>query len=293
MYTKFLSFLTVFCFSGIVLSNEVKLEDYKDFVTNWNQVTVRYREDTGELRYVWADKVAIQGLNDGIGKYKDGSVFAKISFISEEDNLFTSSRVPSGTRRVQLMIRDQKKYKTTDGWGYYLFDSNGRNVPTNQIACAGCHKLAEEKGFVFSDKVDLQDLFAPAKRSLPKSNPLFAMTVFKTTTLNEIPVEYKKYLPVNNGQKISKLEKPWFANAFEGTADEIRPLLAKEVIKNLLPVFYLSPDKKILSYVSLNQGNKSCDKNKLSMVSVIAFRKDSPDGSSELKTREHFYCLSK
>ncbi len=293
MSIKNLLFATFILFSQIAVSNEVKLEDYKDFVKKWEQITVRYREDTGELRYVWGNKDAVLGLNDGIGKYKDNSVFAKISFISKEDELFTSSRVPSGTRRVQLMIRDPKKYKETDGWGYYLFDYNGRRVPTDEMACAGCHKLAEAKGFVFSDKVDLGDLFAPVKKPMPKTNLALLMTQFKNTTLNEIPKEYQKYIPTNKNKNISKLEKPWFPNAFEGTADELRPLLAKEVLKNGKPAFYLSPDKKVLSYVSFNQNKGQCEKDKASMHSVIAFKKDEIDGSSELKTREHTYCLNK
>ncbi len=90
----------------------------------------------------------------GAVKYPDGSVFAKMGFHTGSDPQFKSSVVPNGIRRFQFMVKDRKTYKTTNGWGYGLFDPDGKTFPeeprASQDACFACHTIIENCGDVFS-----------------------------------------------------------------------------------------------------------------------------------------------
>ena len=106
--------------------NGFALQDYADFQKKWPLVTVRFRKDTGELRFTYANDIAYKALKKGATEYPDGAVFAKIGIMTEEDPAFTSSAVPSGARRFQLMVHDAKKFPETHGWGFALFDARAK-----------------------------------------------------------------------------------------------------------------------------------------------------------------------
>ena len=90
--------------------NGYKLSDYEGFEKKWRLVTVRYRKDTGEMRFTYANPKAWNALLKRSKDYPDGAVFAKIGIITMEDPAFPSSAVPAGTRRYQLMVRNKKKH---------------------------------------------------------------------------------------------------------------------------------------------------------------------------------------
>lgn len=291
MMKKFIKSLILCSLYFPIARAEVQLNDYKDFQSKWPLITVRFREDSGEMRFTWGNDKGMKGLDAGKGVYEEGSVFAKVSFKSEEDPSFISSKVPSGARRVQLMIRDSKKYASTDGWGYFLFDSLGKPVKTDENACAACHRVVPERGFVFSQKVALANLFE-------KQTPLLPMAVsesnvlFENADLKSLPTNLKKYIPSGTDKKMRKLVQPWFKVAFEGTADEIRPLLTKEAVKSTKPAFYISPDQKVFSLVSKYKTGKTCAEKQVSMKAIIVFVPGNADDKNETRTRELDYCAN-
>lgn len=289
MTKKFIRILIFSFFCISIARAEVLLTDYKDFQTKWPLVTVRFREDSGEMRFTWGNEKGMKGLEAGKGDFEDGAVFAKVSFKSEEDPSFTSSKVPSGARRVQLMIRDQKKYEMTDGWGYFLFDSTGKPVKTDEKACAACHKIIPERGFVFSQKAATANLFETPQKHLPLALSE-SEVAFEDANLQAIPANFRKYLPTHGSRKMGKLIQPWFQSAFEGTADEIRPLLTKEALVKSKAAFYLSPDRKVLSYVSIQKTEMKCKENQVSMRAVIVFTPNIKNDISEIRTRELDFC---
>ena len=126
-----------------------KLDQFKNFENTWKLVTVRFRKDTGELRFTYANSLAWKTLSSNNRNYPDGSVFAKIGIATQEDPAFTSSAVPSGARRYQFMVRNAKKHQDTEGWGYALFDKNGKTFPGEpkvaSQACAACHHLVPDR----------------------------------------------------------------------------------------------------------------------------------------------------
>lgn len=279
-----------FCLISSVATADVSLSDYKDFQTKWPLITVRFREDSGEMRFTWGNDKAMVGLLAGKGQYEDGAVFSKVGFKSEEDPSFISSKVPSGARRVQLMIRDKEKYASTDGWGYFLFDSAAKPVKTDENACAACHRIVPERGYVFSQKVALENLFKAPTSGLPPLAINPESVAFENAKLAILPAQFLKHIAEGKGTQGSRLIKPWLPAAFEGTADEIRPLLTRETLKSGKPSFFLSADSRVLSYVAKTKAKKCPDK-QIALKGIIAFTPSSVAGvESELRTRELIYC---
>jgi hypothetical protein len=132
----------------------IDVAQYQNFWNDWTLVTVRFRKDNGEQRFVYANRVAAQAMRAGSSAYPDGAMFGKVAFTTEVDSSFPNSVEPRNFSRIQLMRKDAKRYKDTDGWGYALIlpRSTGLSVADRATAgaCHACHKLVPERNFVFS-----------------------------------------------------------------------------------------------------------------------------------------------
>lgn len=151
-------------FAGHGEMSGMHLSDFPEFNKTWHEVTVRFRKDTGELRFVYANDAAWRTLSQNRTDYADGAIFAKIAVATNDDPSFPTSAVPGGVRRYQLMVRNKKMYAETDGWGYALFDNDGLTFPENPknmvLACAACHRIVRERGEVFSQPMQISP-FSP------------------------------------------------------------------------------------------------------------------------------------
>jgi hypothetical protein len=242
--------------------NGFKLSDFPDFEKKWKLVTVRYRKDTGEMRLTYANELAAENLLKGVTDYPEGSVFAKIGIKTVEDSAFPSSAVPAGARRYQFMVRDKKKFASTDGWGYALFDKSGQIYPEDQAlqsaACAACHHIVPERGYVFSQLMELS-VFQNASAAAPKKETHYSERIkFKEVPAEKIPEIVKKELPKDvktAKQVVHEISK----FLFQGTLDEVKPLLAEESVKSKMPVYIVSPDEKAFAVVYVENNEIMCD----------------------------------
>ncbi len=257
----FISFFSVNTVADQTM-NELKLSQFGDFVTNWKLVTVRYRKDSEEMRFTYSNDLAWNALSKNLSVYPDGAIFAKVSFVSVEDPLFPSSAVPAGARRIQFMVRDEEKYKSTNGWGYALFDSEGNTYPGDMKAatmgCAVCHDVAKERGYVFSQIMGQplsKDVFASSWRTQNK---------FVDFKVKSLPLSIQQSLP-RADKKVRKLEGPLADYIFFGTLDEIKPLLAKEAIESKMTTLLLSKDNKSYSLVTFDTTSR-CEKDEVALI---------------------------
>jgi hypothetical protein len=57
-------------------------------------------------------------------------------------------------RRIDVMVKDSKRYAASGGWGFgrFMGDDRERDVLTSEIreACYQCHEKRKAQGFVFS-----------------------------------------------------------------------------------------------------------------------------------------------
>jgi hypothetical protein len=232
-------------FSGKDSMNDIAFKQYQDFQNKWSLVTIRFRKDTGEMRLTYANEIAAKVLNAGSINYPDGAVFGKIGFYTSSDPQFVSSVVPQGIRRYQFMVKNKKKYSSTNGWGYGLFNPEGKTFPESpkltQDACYACHTIVENRGDVFSQNFSISKttklMFShPEKVSSKISYESHDIKKLPEAIAKLIPSEFKKVRFVTN--KILR------ANLFQGTLDEMKPILEHESLQSKLPALFTSQDFK-------------------------------------------------
>lgn len=232
------------------------LSQFGDFESSWRQVTVRYRVDTSEMRFTFANPAAWKVLDAGGTDYPDGAIFAKIGLVSESDPAFESSKVPSGTRRYQFMVRDRKKHASTGGWGYAIFYENDRpkeSEATVTNACYACHRVVAHRGDVFSQKLTFRkkETFPGWKKGADQKlseTSVSGGVPFLDANMSEQPLALRKFVPTSV-KKLRLVGGEIPKHVFSGTLDEIRPALAKESLRSGLPAALVSHDGKDFSVV--------------------------------------------
>lgn len=100
---------------------------------------------TAGIFHFYANDKAMQGLL--AGAYPDGAIFA------EEMLEWLGSK--EGQRRiVGVMVKDNQRYASTQGWGYGNFDEDSRTDTLDAKArqeCAQCHLARKDHGYVFTE----------------------------------------------------------------------------------------------------------------------------------------------
>ena len=233
-------------FAGKDVMNGMRRIDFGDFSKDWHFVTVRFRKDTGEMRFVYANDKAWTALNQGVSEYPDGAIFGKIGVATQDDLAFPSSAVPKGARRYQFMIRNQDLYKDTNGWGYALFDADGKTFPedpkTTTLACAACHNIVPERGRVFSEPMGFLP-FQSGAVEFPSHSILF-----EDEAVTKLPPSVTKLLPKGTN-RVRVLTGDISHHLFQGTLDEVRPILAKEALRTHHPAILKNQDTSRFSVV--------------------------------------------
>ncbi len=146
--------LTITSLKSLRPMNGINPALHDKFWEKWQLVTTRYRGDNGEQRYIYANDLAYSAMRDGELEFPDGAMFGKVAFLTEEDPQFPNSFEAIDFTRLQLMEKDRKRFKETDGWGYWLHvdgvTSNSAEDSSNALACHACHTLVKQRDFVFS-----------------------------------------------------------------------------------------------------------------------------------------------
>lgn len=260
--------------------NGIKFSDHKDFSTKWKLVTVRYREDSKELRLTYANDIAFKAMSSLKPDYPDGAKFGKVAFLTEEDPAFPSSRIPTSTRRFQLMVKNRKLYSTTNNWGYALFDEKGvlfkEDIKEKTEACAACHQLVPERDYVFSRPFhNSQTTLAPmGKRSEGISFKAKKPADFKGPILEHLKA---------STEWIESLEGPLQKYSFSGTLDEVIPLLLERVkLMGKDSVLYVN--ERNFSLVKIRTGKNDCLGERSKPVSILIYFNGG-------KVREAEHCI--
>jgi hypothetical protein len=236
--------------------NGIYFDKQKDFTKNWHLVTVRYRQDSGEQRFVYANDLAFKALSKLKPDFPDGAMFAKAAFMTEDDPSFTSSKVPSVTKRFQFMLKGKKKYANSNGWGYALFDDQGNlfneDMKAKTQACIACHQIVPERDYVFS-----RPMFQPY-------NSISKLTSGEgSSKIVKFEIQRAKQAPAALSSLIlafdiyNSLVGPLRDTAFSGTLDEVIPLLSEKSKKSEAPsALIVNADN--FSLVIPNAASKKC-----------------------------------
>jgi len=222
------------------LGLDPKIADH--FWEKWKLLTVRYRKDNGELRFIYANDLAWEGIRRGVKEMPQGAIFAKAAYSTTEDPSFPVSAVPWSPTRVQLMLKNTKKYPSTGGWGYAIYMPRSVNPPLETpevrrntvMSCYACHMIVRDKDYVFSEPIFDESLRTPG---LGRYSQKFIPT----------PVEE---LAENIRPQIAKILKPTLATQvkfltmplFEGSIDESIAPISNYAEKEKVP-FLLTDNK--------------------------------------------------
>jgi len=230
--------------------NGIKWRDYDGFWQRDRLVTVRFRLDNEEQRFIYANDIAWQAMKQGANSFPDGAVFTKVGAKTERDPLFDNAAVPSRGARYQVMVKDTTKFPETNGWGYALFSANGKRLTNDEQAttraCHACHVLAASRGYIFAQPVSLGAEDYSAKWVKDADNILF----FVTEKIDTYP-EIKRHIG-RGFNELRVLDHDIRNNLFQGTLDEMTPFLLRELRRAVIPVALV--DKSGSKYAVAYQG---------------------------------------
>ncbi len=272
--------------------NDIGLSDYGDFTKKWNLVTVRFRQDSHEMRFTYANPIAWEALSKGVLPLPEGSVFAKIGFKAGVDPAFTSSIVPSGSRRFQFMVKNTKKYQDTGGWGYALFNSEGElfpgDVKTVSNSCHACHKLVPERDYVFSESIEFSPLIKKAQSTYQIEKNISHLK-FAIVEKKEFMNRLKKHMVATKLKKISYIEGDIRNFFFGGTLDEVTPALVKNTIDTKMVSGFISMDQNTFKIVAISNDLKACGPDDYALIQY-EYRSE---WTAEKKLQTTSFCYSK
>jgi hypothetical protein len=125
------------------------MPDYK----KWQAISSTERLDNGTMRVIFGNSVAVKAIQaNAIHPWPNGTTFAKVAWDEVEDS---QGNVKTGAfKQIEFMIKDDKKYASTKGWGFARFKTPkmvpyGKNVLfANE--CVNCHRPQKDEDFVFT-----------------------------------------------------------------------------------------------------------------------------------------------
>lgn len=146
---------------------------------NWRLLSTTDRGDSNTFRFILGNDVAAEAVRSGnISPWPDGTRFAKVAWQQElgEDGLIH----PGNFVQVELMTKDARRYKDTDGWGWGRW--RGLDLkPYGEDAhfvgeCTGCHLPVRGNDCVYtlpitSAHTSREQAVNNAAASLPSSVP--------------------------------------------------------------------------------------------------------------------------
>lgn len=102
------------------------------------------------IHHVYVNKEGLNAIKKQDNrKFPNGT---SIAIVFYEHKLADGAYIEGAKRIEAFMVKNMKKYKPTDGWGYYAYDGKGKNLVSDMAQdCHACHTQVKDKDFVFSE----------------------------------------------------------------------------------------------------------------------------------------------
>ena len=124
--------------------------DYK----NWKIISVTNKFDGGSMRIIYGNDIMVKAIKERRLPFPDGARIVKVVWGKQVEDA-DGNVLPGNFQNAQFMIKDSKKYGSTEGWGFARFDGlalkpTGKTILFEQT-CINCHRLlALQNDFVFN-----------------------------------------------------------------------------------------------------------------------------------------------
>ena len=133
---------------------DIKLPpDFRD----WRVISVAHEAgNLNDFRAVLGNDVAIEAYRNGKVPFPDGAIIARLAwkYVSSAENNkafgHDQSFVAGAPINVQFMVKDTKKYASTNGWGSAQFKDGKPDGTAKLDTCSPCHAPAKDNDFVFT-----------------------------------------------------------------------------------------------------------------------------------------------
>ena len=105
--------------------------------------------DLGGMHNVYVNSTGLAALKKG-GPYPDKSTFVPDL---HEFRVADGSYVEGARKALAIMVKDAKKYASTGGWGFQLWEGGDANKPLVMDAakqCFACHQPKKDQDYVYS-----------------------------------------------------------------------------------------------------------------------------------------------
>lgn len=107
---------------------------------------------SGGIHHIYANEKAMEGYRSG--KFPDGSILVADFLETRENSSQPGITTEGARRRIDVMVKESKRYPETGGWGFEQFkgDSQTERLVTADGAakCFACHSTQKATDAVFS-----------------------------------------------------------------------------------------------------------------------------------------------
>ena len=131
--------------------------DYK----NWKVISSTDRFDNHTLREILGNDVAVKAIAENhINPWPDGTMFARVAWAQSHPD--ENGVVKTGAFvQVELMIKDAKKYASTEGWGFGRWRGTdlkpyGKDA-SFQNECTNCHAPMAKNDYAYTMPIGGQE----------------------------------------------------------------------------------------------------------------------------------------
>lgn len=125
------------------------INDYR----NWQAISTTDRVDNNTMRVIYGNDIAVKAIKENhINPWPNGAVFAKVAWTALEDA--DGNVHPGAFLQVEFMIKDDKKYAATKGWGWARWKGPQLTPYGKDILftteCINCHRPMRDNDYVFT-----------------------------------------------------------------------------------------------------------------------------------------------
>jgi len=215
------------------------IPDYK----NWQAISSTERLDNGTMRVILGNEIAVKAINmRQTHPWPDGTSFAKVAW----DQLIDPAGIihTGEFKQVEFMIKDRKKYASTDGWGFARWVKGLQLAPYGKTAlftteCVHCHEPMRNHDFVFTTPLDP----APPVQGDPSFDPLKWKVIHSSIdprnhTMSTLYGNKEKGAALALVTWSQKEDEHWYGALIPGTILSIEQVRFEGSTKDLSPPLY-------------------------------------------------------